>query len=400
MKRILFTVYLLSIIAFSNLANAQILIGDPDKEPESFSMVQLEGKGGLRLPVLTTSQRDALSLSGNNKALGLVIYHITLQQVEYWNGTQWVTPLLESENGLTVHPDGRKIELGGNLVENTTIDLKDKNLYFNFTTGKFRIGDKLLTVAGDRVGINTDDSQGIFHLEADNSIIINTAGKMGVGMLPQNTDTSRLQVNGSVTIKNSGETPVPGAEYVLATADQSGQAKWIKNHTLRDKIVGQLGGIPAPGGEVLNGFSGFVGDANITSSASGGTWTGAHITLPPGLWIIQSSINVQVSREVSGGNTIWFRLQWHLTPTGGGNWAPVVSGPLSSGTIYSYTDNGMVNGSTILQNSGTTPRTYYLYIYYCEYYGNQSNYAGMNYVKVGSKDYPQNSIVAYPALGD
>lgn len=399
MKRILFVINLIFVLTTCYKLNAQVVIG-ADKIPERFSMVQLEGKGGLRLPVLTTQQRDALALNGNDKALGLIIYHKNPGHIEYWDGNSWVGPLLSAQNGLSVQGNAAKIILGGDIIENTLVDLKDKNLYFNFTTGEFHIGDQLITVRNDSVGINTENPQGIFHVNAGNDITVNSAGKIGIGMQPEDTDNSHLQIKSSITIKNAGETPVAGTEYILATTDGTGQVKWVKNHALRDKVVGQLGGISAPGGQVLNGFSGPVLTPAISSSTSGGTWTGAHITLPPGVWIIQSVINVRLNKALNADNTIWFRLRWSLTPTSPSDWVPVIAAQLSSGHIYFGTDNGMIVGSTILENSGATPRTYYLNIYYCNNYGNNAGYTNMNYVNVGSANHPQNSIVAYPLLGD
>jgi hypothetical protein len=73
---------------------AQVTIGD-DKAPESFSALEIissNGTRGLRLPHLTTAERDALQLTfpastaDPNLSKGLMIYNTDLDCVQTWNG--------------------------------------------------------------------------------------------------------------------------------------------------------------------------------------------------------------------------------------------------------------------------------------------------------------------------
>jgi hypothetical protein len=76
---------------FGNELQAQEVIGEV-KTPEPYSLLELSTvnrKGGLRLPPLTTAQRNALNTSGQNLAKGLVIYNIETNCIDYWNGTKW-----------------------------------------------------------------------------------------------------------------------------------------------------------------------------------------------------------------------------------------------------------------------------------------------------------------------
>jgi hypothetical protein len=77
-KKILIFVLALTMSAFG--AKAQVTIGDV-KTPESFSILELisNGNRGLRLPQLTTQQRENItpSLVGNTEAQGLTIFNIT-----------------------------------------------------------------------------------------------------------------------------------------------------------------------------------------------------------------------------------------------------------------------------------------------------------------------------------
>jgi formylglycine-generating enzyme required for sulfatase activity len=80
-------------IAMSGYARAQVTIG-ADLEPQPFSVLELVGNGtkGLRLPQVTTAQRDALepALKGKQEALGLQIFNKSTRCVETWNGTKWI----------------------------------------------------------------------------------------------------------------------------------------------------------------------------------------------------------------------------------------------------------------------------------------------------------------------
>jgi len=78
--------------AFINL-NAQVTVGS-NKAPENFSVLELisNSKSGLRLPQLTTAQRDALATdmaAHPTEALGLTFYNLDTDCEEFWNGTDW-----------------------------------------------------------------------------------------------------------------------------------------------------------------------------------------------------------------------------------------------------------------------------------------------------------------------
>jgi hypothetical protein len=73
-----------------------VTVGDK-KVPETFSLLEIvttTQKGGLRLPQLTTAQRDALNaslLAKPAEAKGLVIYNIESGCLEYWNNNKWIS---------------------------------------------------------------------------------------------------------------------------------------------------------------------------------------------------------------------------------------------------------------------------------------------------------------------
>ena len=93
--------FILSAVLFAVPLKAQVTIGD-QTAPQSFSLLELTTtklKGGLRLPLLTTAQRDALNLAVNAaEAKGLVIYNTEAKCLQYWNGTKWVSFCIPLKN--------------------------------------------------------------------------------------------------------------------------------------------------------------------------------------------------------------------------------------------------------------------------------------------------------------
>lgn len=93
---------LLLAILFSVNTQAQMTVGGK-KEPEAFSVLELLNKGGLRLPQMTTAQRNAFAVKNNDKGNGLTIYNIDTKCVEYWNAVRWVS-LCEGTSQTTISP--------------------------------------------------------------------------------------------------------------------------------------------------------------------------------------------------------------------------------------------------------------------------------------------------------
>jgi hypothetical protein len=77
---------------------AQVVIGET-AEPQSYSVLELisNGKKGLRLPRLTTKQRDLITNDPEflnikkDLARGLTIYNLDSDCTEYWNGSGWTS---------------------------------------------------------------------------------------------------------------------------------------------------------------------------------------------------------------------------------------------------------------------------------------------------------------------
>ncbi|GHT27805.1 hypothetical protein FACS189432_04890 [Bacteroidia bacterium] len=94
----IFFIAVLLIISAITAVTAQVTVG-AGNPPSSFSVLELisGGNKGMRLPQLTTAQRNALQATVDfqsertGKAMGLQIFNITEQCLEYWNGNRWIS---------------------------------------------------------------------------------------------------------------------------------------------------------------------------------------------------------------------------------------------------------------------------------------------------------------------
>ncbi|WP_337966643.1 hypothetical protein [uncultured Flavobacterium sp.] len=103
MKKKLFRKWLaLFAILLSVNMQAQMTVGGK-KAPEPFSVLELLNKGGLRLPQMTTAERNAFAVKNNDKGNGLTIYNKTTGCVEYWNANRWVS-LCDGTSQTTISP--------------------------------------------------------------------------------------------------------------------------------------------------------------------------------------------------------------------------------------------------------------------------------------------------------
>jgi uncharacterized protein (TIGR02145 family) len=114
MKKKLFSLWLFVLaVCFTTNIRAQVTLGNTNgipKPAETFSALEVisNGKGGLRLPQVSTTDRNALlpaSLTAAQKLLanGLTIYNTTTNCVEYWNSARWIS-LCEGTSMTTISP--------------------------------------------------------------------------------------------------------------------------------------------------------------------------------------------------------------------------------------------------------------------------------------------------------
>jgi len=92
---------------------AQVTIG-ADSLPHSYSVLELYSQyktgifGGLRLPQMTSQQRDAIPNLTNEESFGLMIYNTDIDCVQFWNATKWVSLCkgCQEITGVTISPAG------------------------------------------------------------------------------------------------------------------------------------------------------------------------------------------------------------------------------------------------------------------------------------------------------
>jgi uncharacterized protein (TIGR02145 family) len=90
-RKLYYGLFLMTAILLSSNLQAQVTIGTGSLPP-GYSLLELDAantKGGLHLPMLTTLERDALTLDAS--AAGLVIFNTSINCVEFWNGSSWVS---------------------------------------------------------------------------------------------------------------------------------------------------------------------------------------------------------------------------------------------------------------------------------------------------------------------
>lgn len=243
MKRNLFSMCAaLLTLLFSVSIQAQMTIGGK-KIPESFSALEILNKGGLRLPQMTTEERNAFEVQNNEKGDGLTIYNKSTGCVEYWTKIRWVSlcddtnsnMLVSANNGLTA--SNGNVQLGGSLTKasvlTTTSDftLAIKGLQTGAITDNVLVTDEngiLKTVSG--AALSARDNLGNHTAEANlemSAYNINNAANITA---TEKTITQTAQINKGT----DGSAPSPGS--VATAADSLGNIVWKTPLTLDAKI--------------------------------------------------------------------------------------------------------------------------------------------------------------------
>ena len=144
-KHFWFLTILVTILFFTLPMEAQVNIGSSNS-PESFSVLELNTMlkdRGLRLPQLTTKEReDSITpkLASNPAgAKGLVIYNTTIQCLEFWNGTSWISLCSSVLPVLEVNPENLVFEYdeitGKRVTVTTDISGWTTEITYNQGTG-------------------------------------------------------------------------------------------------------------------------------------------------------------------------------------------------------------------------------------------------------------------------
>ena len=328
--------YILLIILFIFTINetfAQVTIGS-DVEPADFSLVQVEGdNGGVRLPRMTSTDMIDLktTLLASSESTGLVVYNITDNRLEFWDGSDWVSLTstnIAGSNGITnVTSPNTGIELGAtgtgeNLSKATNIDLKDFELKFNHTSATAsQFAVNATKIKNSEIDIIPT---GTFSINT-NALSTNAATR-SVNMVAE-----KISVNNDLLSAGASTTPGIGvrgqlkyphstanAGYLLVS-DASGNASW--------GAVRPMGAIET--GEI-NSNTDFGSNTNITTR---------NLVLSPGQWMIFAKYT---GRRAGTASPMfhWLELQYSTTPTVSSSWSAIGRGGcnpemVSSGNVYS-----------------------------------------------------------------
>jgi uncharacterized protein (TIGR02145 family) len=171
---------------------AQVTIGD-ETPPRNFSILELiSNKSGLRLPQLTTAERNALAGTAGFQSekhrgdathtpglgLGLVIYNTETNSTEYWNGYKWISLRLgtadielESSSG-NYDPQNPPVETAGGVHSGRVYTPEDKPAC---TVPSGKAYDVYLTAGSAYATLTVDDLTSAF----------------SVGFLPNNSSLPR-----------------------------------------------------------------------------------------------------------------------------------------------------------------------------------------------------------------
>ncbi|AZA51577.1 hypothetical protein [Chryseobacterium sp. G0201] len=358
----------------------------------------------------------------------------------YYNGTVWVKLNATSASVNIYNSDGT-------LTGNRIVTQGANTLAFNGTaTNGFSVDGTTLSVdaANDRVGIGTitpsvklDVAQAIGTSEATQLRIINTSpvaanntaymgfnsyngggASWGMGTIQNSasaTDNTfqilhsnggnylkyfnilpsgftgiltgmpqrTLHVNGSLQITNelnvggNGSTPgsAGAAGEVLVSNGPGAAPKWVLNTASKKPAIGVLGA-----GTDITG---------ITPK-----YTGTTITLPPGKWMVTSTMLLKMDNRNSEDDFGWLRSSLSNSPTTLAPSSDIVSmASLFSGGSTRYTPYALTGGNVLIENTSGAPKTYYYYYAWGEFTGGSTNKL---FVSFGGTYWGEDMLYAIP----
>ncbi|MBK5720937.1 hypothetical protein JGH11_08645 [Dysgonomonas sp. Marseille-P4677] len=170
---------------------AQVTIGS-NEAPQKYSILEIistaNNPGGLRLPHFNEADKTALNadlLASPEKSKGLLIYNTDKNQVEFWDGTQWIAA--KGGDSITIPTEPW-------LVSGTTTEATSN------TENIYQMGN---------IGIGTKNPQNTFHVdgakdnsttptatEVANDFIITSTGSVGIGTISPDA-SAILDINAS-----------------------------------------------------------------------------------------------------------------------------------------------------------------------------------------------------------
>lgn len=253
---------------------AQVVIGDAETPPSEYTILQLEGIGGLRLPRMTSTARDTYLASkiGNDASAGLMIYNETTNCIEFWDGKIWnplkkFSSLDTSQNGIS--GDGTStspFKLGGVLDKSpVTINQKGNHLFFDPTSGKFTVSN-------------------------NNAFVVTSQG-VGIGVA---TPAAALDISASSAGTGFRYNDGSAQDGYALTSDKDGYSNW---QSIRFDPVEKFA-------DVLDGVQ------ISSTSRNNAVKISNDLTLEKGIWLVTARyVAISGTGAASLGYNAWFRLR-------------------------------------------------------------------------------------------
>ena len=329
MKKNLFKLWLLLWAVFvAHNASAQVTLGNTNgkpKAPEAFSSLEIisNGKGGLRLPQLTTDQRNTLALASVTDpirkplASGLSIFNTTTSCVEYWSGNRWVS-LCEGTSQTTVSP----VPCITIAADGTGCDSSFSVTDPDCANGPFKIA--IIAGADYATLANVDEAAGSYKL---NFGINESVSSRSVLVRVTSTCTSQykdfIYMQDGVTCTALGTAPVISSSGLSLCSGGAVYLSVPANSANLDKLIWTRNGI-----EVARGVSYYIatlkGTYNVSLGAAGcnvssgnaSVLTDSGTTAPAAFTTLIASNNgvvcgtansVKLTLAGGSGSISWFR---------------------------------------------------------------------------------------------
>ena len=295
------TLLLMLVSVFMIKTQAQVTIGSGNA-PKKFSMLEVvstpSNPGGLRLPHLDDDDKNAIEtylLADEANSKGLLIYSTSNNQIEVWDGTQWLAVAIPSEPWL----------VSGGSTEATS---NTENIYH---MGAISIGSAATADASAALNVNASDKGVLLpRVALTGSTDVTTIPNPTTGLLVYNTGTGG-------TFSTTGYLFWDGAQWKLFASASSEVGDADLNCTGASMTPAQqvIGGTPIIAGTVLqipytgsNGgsFNGAtlvsIGNPEVTAIASGGI-------LATGNGVINFALSGTPTIDQQAPNGIVFNLQ-------------------------------------------------------------------------------------------
>lgn len=315
---------------------AQVTIGSATP-PAAFAALQIDGKEqGLRLSRLTTGERDALDAGSNAaKAKGLVVYNTDTKTIEFYDGTGWrsLSKPLEFENGINRNASGN-VELGGDLIEGTTISQDVNPMNFTTSGGTFSVNTNVFSVNNTNVIANVDNF--LVKNSAGTSDVFKITNTAGSNTIDANVGTSGLDVNnGALNI--AGTKTTIGGDFVyrdgtqgvgkVLMSDAAGKASWAAltpSTEYKNFAISVSEGDPNGVGTSLN---------TSTFNAITGS-----VTLTSGKWLVTGMLYTYTREATNSTSVYLIKMRLYDVTNGKSLYTtadlPESKGRIASGPIY------------------------------------------------------------------